>query len=224
MRTLRAWILRFRGLFNKQQRDGELAAELDGHLRNNIEDNLRAGMSPEEARRQALIKLGGLEQTKEQYRDRRGIPWVEMLLQDLRYTFRTLRKDRAFAIFAILIVGLGIGASCTIFSVVNTLLLRPLPFREPASLVWLANHPTYGSNDLFGANRSGGISARPARANQILFRPRSLFRVLWRGRRQPDRAGRTRTPHEHPRYSKFLPGPRSAADSWPSIHRGRKCR
>jgi predicted permease len=150
MRTLRAWLLRFRGLFNKPQRDRELSAELDSHLRNNIEDNLRAGMTPEEARRQALIKLGGVEQTKENYRDRRGIPWFESLLQDLRYTFRTLRKDRAFAIFAILIVGLGIGASCTIFSVVNTLLLRPLPFRDPASLVWLANRPTYGSNDLSG--------------------------------------------------------------------------
>ncbi len=150
MRTLRAWLLRFRGLFNKPQRDRELSAELDSHLRNNIEDNLRAGMTPEEARRQALIKLGGVEQTKENYRDRRGIPWFESLLQDLRYTFRTLRKDRAFAIFAILIVGLGIGASCTIFSVVNTLLLRPLPFRDPASLVWLANQPPYGSNDLSG--------------------------------------------------------------------------
>ena len=107
MRTLRAWLLRFRGLFNKPQRDRELSAELDSHLRNNIEDNLRAGMTPEEARRQALIKLGGVEQTKENYRDRRGIPWFESLLQDLRYTFRTLRKDRAFAIFAILIVGLG---------------------------------------------------------------------------------------------------------------------
>jgi predicted permease len=98
----------------------------------------------------AHIKPGIVEQANEKYRDRRGLPWLESLIQDIRYTFRTLRKDRAFAIFAILIVGLGIGASCTIFSVVNTLLLRPLPFRDPASLVWLANHPTYGSNDLSG--------------------------------------------------------------------------
>ena len=66
------------------------------------------------------------------------------LLQDLRYTFRTLRRDAGFAMFAILIAGLGIGASSTVFSVVNTLLLRPLPFAEPDRLVWIANRDTAG--------------------------------------------------------------------------------
>src|SRR5258708_11491091 len=71
--------------------------------------------------------------------DKRGLPMLESLLQDLRYTFRTLRRDAGFTTLAILIVGLGIGASSTIFSVVNTLLLRPLPFEDPGRLIWIAN-------------------------------------------------------------------------------------
>src|SRR5215467_5345747 len=74
----------------------------------------------------------------------RSLPIFDTLLQDLRYTFRTLRRDAGFTAFAVLIVGLGIGASATVFSVVNTLLLRELPFREPESLAWIANHDVSG--------------------------------------------------------------------------------
>jgi predicted permease len=76
--------------------------------------------------------------------DARGLPAPDSILQDLRYTFRTLRRDSGFTTFAVLIVGLGIGASATVFSVVDALLLRPLPFREPERLVWIANHDTSG--------------------------------------------------------------------------------
>jgi len=76
--------------------------------------------------------------------DTRRLPALESILQDLRYTFRTLRRDSGFTTFAILIVGLGIGCSATVFSVVNTLLLRPLPFREPDRLVWIGNHDSSG--------------------------------------------------------------------------------
>jgi macrolide transport system ATP-binding/permease protein len=81
MSTLRAWLVRLSGPFNKERRDHDLAAELESHLQMHVEDNLRAGMTPHEARRQALLKLGGVEQTKESYRDRRGLPWLESLLQ-----------------------------------------------------------------------------------------------------------------------------------------------
>src|SRR2546422_7825375 len=93
MRNLRTWIVRFGGLFNKQRKDRELDEEIESHLQLHIEDNLRLGMTSEEARRHALIKLGGIESTKEAYRDQRGLPVLESLLQDIRYGARMLRKN-----------------------------------------------------------------------------------------------------------------------------------
>ena len=92
MRRIRAFFFRLAGLVNRNRRERELADELESHLQLHIEDNLRAGMTPVEARRQALIKLGGIEQSKDIYRDRRGIPLVESLMQDVRYGLRMLAK------------------------------------------------------------------------------------------------------------------------------------
>lgn len=136
--------------FGKRRLDQEFSEELIAHLELLTEENVERGMTPEEARRHAYIQLGGMEPAKELHRETRGLPMFETLLQDLRYTFRTLRKDFGFTTFAILIVGLGIGASSTIYSVVNTLLLRPLPFRDPGNLVWISNHPEVDINDLSG--------------------------------------------------------------------------
>jgi len=125
--------------FKKAEFDRELDEELQTHLSLLVEQNIRRGLSTEEAIREARLKNGNVVSLREEHRNTRGLPIVDTLLQDLRYTFRILRRDIGFAFFAIFIVGLGIGASAIVFSVFNTLLLRPLPFTDAESLVWIAN-------------------------------------------------------------------------------------
>jgi predicted permease len=132
--SIRVSLSRFLALFRKKRLDSELSAELASHLALHIEDNLREGMSPEEARRAALIKLGGLEQTKESVRDLRGIAWLETVLQDLRFGLRTLRKNPGFSTVAVLALALGIGFSSIVFSIFYNGVLHPFPYRNAERL------------------------------------------------------------------------------------------
>jgi predicted permease len=135
MRALRACLVRARALLLRDRLDRELAAELESHLQHHIDDNIRAGMPPDEARRHALVKLGGRAQAEAQYRERRGIPVIERLVHDVRYAMRALAAMPGFTIVAILTLGLGIGANAAIFSVINAAIVRPLPVDRPDRLV-----------------------------------------------------------------------------------------
>jgi predicted permease len=126
---------RVRAFFRKGPLDADLDAEMASHLEMAVEENLRRGMDVEEARRRAMARFGGVQQAREKQRAARGLPFVDVLGQDLRYTLRTLGRDAGFTVVAVLILGLGIGANVAVFSVVNTLLLRPLPFPDAGKLV-----------------------------------------------------------------------------------------
>jgi macrolide transport system ATP-binding/permease protein len=102
LRPLRGWLVRLVGLFNRKRREREFAEELESHLGLHIEDNIRAGMSPEEARWRAIIKLGGVTLNKELYREQRGLPMLETLFHDLRYGARMLMKQKSVTVIGVL--------------------------------------------------------------------------------------------------------------------------
>ena len=151
--------------FAKPVLDAELEAEFEAHLQLAVDEYMEHGMLPAEARRQALIDFGGIQQAREKQREARGLMHIDILLQDLKYTVRKLLRDPGFTAVAVLILTLGIGANIAVFSVVNTIMLRPLPFPNAHELVWIAPPPakcgfscaTY-STDAYDEFRAGSRS------------------------------------------------------------------
>src|SRR5438552_16619356 len=134
MTWLRVLISRLMAIFGKDRRELELDEELRSHLEMLVEENRRKGMSPKGARNSALRSFGGVEQAKEIYREQRGLPMIETIIQDLRHGLRMLAKNPGFTMVAVLSLAMGIGANCAIFSLVNAVLLKDLPVKDPEML------------------------------------------------------------------------------------------
>lgn len=149
MYKLRALWSRLCAIPFRRRAERDFHIELEGNLQMHIDEGVRAGLSPSEARRQALIKLGGMEQTKIAYRERRGLPWLETLCQDVSFGLRILWKKPGYTAIAVLTLALGIGATTAIFSVVKAVLLASLPYKNADRIVavWTLN-PARGDKPL----------------------------------------------------------------------------
>src|SRR6266851_10456568 len=134
MRTIRRFFKRLSSWATARQDEERLRAEIEDHLALQTAEGVRAGLSSIEARRQAVLKFGGVEAMKESYRDQRGLPFLETLIQDTRYALRRLRMAPAFTIATILTLALGIGATTSIFTLVHAVLLKSLPVANPGEL------------------------------------------------------------------------------------------
>src|SRR6516165_9019676 len=135
---LRAWLDKLNGVVPGQEDEQDFSAELESHIQLHIDDNLRAGMTAADARRSAILKLGGIEHTKQAHRETRTFPLLETTLQDIRYALRQLRRSSGFTATAILMLALGIGASIAIFAFVDAALIKPLPYTDPTRLADVA--------------------------------------------------------------------------------------
>jgi len=147
MKTLRAWIVRLCSLFKRKQQDREFAEEIESHLAMHIEDNLRSGMSPEEARRNAMIKFGGVDKIFEEHRDRRGFRWLSELQRNLCYAARILWKHKALSLIVIGILAFASAANTAVFSVYNFLFIRSFPYPHSERLVYVGTSGGYGGYD-----------------------------------------------------------------------------
>jgi predicted permease len=149
VRFLRRFLIRLSNFVTRRSTDQRLREEIAGHLAFQTEENLRAGMSPAEARRQAVLKLGAAAGIREDHHDEQSLPLIENLLFDLKYAVRMLGRSPGFAVVAIATMALGVGATTAIYSVIDATLLHPLPYPNPSELVRIeANLPGVGAHDV----------------------------------------------------------------------------
>ena len=196
-RTMRTWLAvalsrTARALLLGRRLDDDFDREVAAHLAMLTDENIRRGLSPDEARRAAILRFGGSMQIKEQQHDDRGLPFVETTLQDLRYGVRALRKNPAYSLVAIATLAVGIGAGTAVFSIASAVLLRPLPYADPDRLVRVFE--TNPLKELDAQHRVAGELRRLEEAEHRLHRHRGIRAVQLqrqrRERRVPDRPWR----------------------------------
>jgi hypothetical protein len=139
-----SWIER---LFARKRLESDLDKELRFHFESQVADKVRSGLSQDEARRRTRMEFGGIDQIKEDCRESRGTQWVESMLQDVRFAVRQLRKSPAFTLITIVSLALGIGANTAIFTLLNAILLRPLPVQNPGELLLFGDGSESGSTE-----------------------------------------------------------------------------
>jgi predicted permease len=175
----RAW-KRLLGALFRNRREADLASEIQSHVEMLTEDNIARGMTPNQARRAAMITFGGVEAAKENYRDQRGLPGLESLAHDVRFAARSMRRNPAFTATVVACLGLGIGASTAIFSLFNAAMFRSLPVARPDRLVFFSYSETTG--DMSAVRRlttgTGGVSLPYATYQALRDQARSLAGVF----------------------------------------------
>jgi putative ABC transport system permease protein len=190
MEWIRVLLSRFMSLSRRKELDVRLDEELRAHIDLAIAEHVRRGMTEGEARTAALRDFGGVTQTRERYRVQRGLPWLAQIARDLRYGWRTLQRTPGFTTTAIIVMALGIGANVAIFSIVRTVLLNPLPYRDPQQLVALYSHSSIARHQ-FAPIDAGSFfawqQAAQGMAEMALISPFQNYNVSAEGNQLPEK-------------------------------------